>query len=147
MQVADQLGQLVISRNQAGRELVRVAGGVAQALNTRNVAHILQQRRKVRHLAAGAGAHHRRAVGVDVLTQERDFFHTLVGQTGDFDQHVFKRAADFFAARVGHHAVAAVFRAAFHDAHKGRGAFHLGRGQVVKFLDFRKADVHLRAAL
>jgi hypothetical protein len=63
---------------------------------------------------------HLAAVGVDVLAQQGDFLHALVGQAGHFGQHVVKRAADFFAAGVGHHAVAAVFAAAFHDGHKGR---------------------------
>ena len=149
MQVADQLGQLVISGNQRRRELVGVAGGVAQALNARNLGHVFQQGGKVGHLGAQGrlSADHARAVGVDVLPQQGDFFHALIGQSGHFNQHVFKRAADLFASGVGHHAVAAIFRTAFHDADKGGGAVHARGRQVVKLFDFRKADIDLRAIL
>src|SRR5690606_18534686 len=43
-------------------------------------------------------------------------------------------------------AKAAVFAAAFHDGYEGGGAVDAGRGKGVELLDFRKADVDLRAA-
>jgi hypothetical protein len=77
---------------------------------------------------------------------KRDFLDALVGEAGDFDQHVLKGPRDLFAAGVGHHAVAAVFGAAFHDAHEGAGALDARRRQVVEFFDLGKADVDLRLA-
>ena len=143
VKVVDQLGYALISRNECGGKFIGVAGGVTDALYARNIGHIVQQRGKVRHLGAAA---HRGSVGVDVLAQQVHFQHALLGQASHLYQHVFKRAAHLFAAGVGHHAVAAVFRAALHDAHKRGGPLHLGRRQVVKLFNFRKADVHLRAA-
>ena len=142
--MAHQLGDAGIGLDQARRELVGVAGGVAQALDARDVGNVFQQQREVGDLGAVA---HLAAVGVDVLAQQRDFLDALVGQTGDLDQHVVKRPADLFAARVRHDAVAAVLGAAFHDADEGRGALDLGRWQVVELFDFGKADVNLRAPL
>ena len=79
------------------------------------------------------------------MPQQGDFLHALVGQPGHFHQHVLERAAHLFAAGVGHHAVAAVLGAAFHDAHKGAGAFNTRGRQVVELFDLGKADVDLRA--
>ena len=143
VQVADQLGNLGVGLDQARRELVGVAGGKAQALDAGNLGHVFQQQGKVGHLGAIA---HGATVGVHVLAQQGDFFHALVGQAGNFHQHIIERAAHFLAARVGHHAVATVFGAAFHDGDKGAGPFHPRRGQVVEFFDLGKADVHLRLA-
>jgi cell division septum initiation protein DivIVA len=89
---------------------------------------------------------HRAAVGVDVLAEQRHFAHALVGEAGHFGQHVVERARHFLAARVGHHAVAAVLRAAFHDRHERARAFHARGRQVVELLDLGERDVDLRAA-
>ena len=64
----------------------------------------------------------RAAVGIDVLPEQRHFLHALVGQAGDLGQHVVERARHFLAARVRHHAIAAVLGAAFHDARRRRVA-------------------------
>ena len=149
VKVADQLRNFVIRGNQRRCELVGVAGGVADTLNARNVGHILQQGGKVGQISRDARCtrDHSRAVGVDVLAQQRHFFHALVRQTSHFHQHVFKWAANLFAAGVRHHAVAAVFGASFHDADEGCGSLYPSRGQMVKFLYFGKADVYLGAIL
>ncbi|MPM32516.1 hypothetical protein SDC9_79079 [bioreactor metagenome] len=135
-----QLGQLGIGFDQARRELVRVAGGVANAFDAGNVRDVFQQQCKVGDLA---GVAHLAQVSIDVLAEQVDFLHALVGQTCHFHQHVFKRSAHFFAARIGHDAVAAVFGAAFHDRHKGGGAFHARGWQVVELFDFGERDVYL----
>jgi hypothetical protein len=75
------LGTLGIHVDQPGRELVGVAGGVADALDAGDVGHVLDQQRKVGNLG---GAAHDAAVGVHVLAQQRDLAHALVGQAGDF---------------------------------------------------------------
>ena len=140
VQVAGQLGQLGVGLDQPGREFVGVAGGVANAFDAGNVRHIFQQQRKVGNLGC---APHLAQVGVHVLAQQGDFLHALVGQARHFDQHIVKRAAHFFATGVGHHAVAAVFAAAFHDGHKGRSALHACGRQVVELFNLWEADVHL----
>ena len=141
MQVADQLGQALVGGNQRRRELIGVAGGVADALDAGDVGHVLQQGGKVSGLGC---ASHAGAISVDVLPQQRDLLHPLVGQPGHLDQNIFKRARHFFAPGIRHHAVTAVLGAALHDADKSGGAFYAGRRQVVEFFDLRKTDVHLR---
>ena len=144
MQMAHQLRHLAVHLDQARRELVGVAGGVADALDAGDLGHVFDQQGEVGDLGRVA---HRPPVGVHVLAQQGDFLHALVGQASHFGQHVVERAAELLAARVGHHAVAAVFGAAFHDRDEGAGAFHPRRRQVVELLDLRKADVHLRGFL
>ena len=141
VQMAHQLRHLGVHINQTLCEFVGVACGVTDALDTGNFGHVLDHQRKVGNLSCAA---HRTSVRVDVLAQERDFFHALCGQAGHFHQHVVKWAAHLFAAGVRHHAVAAILATAFHDAHVGAAAFDASGGQVVKLFNLRKADIHLR---
>ena len=96
--------------------------------------------------SAIAPVRHRAAIGVDVLAEQRDFADALVGEIGDFGQHVVERPRNFLAARVRNDAERAILAAAFHDRHEGRGAVDARRRKVVEFLDLRKADVDLRLA-
>src|SRR6187402_832406 len=102
----------------------------------------MDQHREVGDVAVVHGA----AVGVDVLAEQVDLAHALLGELGHLDDDVVERTADFLAARVRHHAVGAILRAAFHDRDEGGGAFGAGLGQAVELLDLREADVHLRLA-
>ena len=140
--MAHQLRHFGVHINQTLCEFVGVAGGVADALDARNLGHVLNEQCKVGNLSRAA---HGATISVDVLAQERDFFHALSGQARHFDQHIVKRTAHLFATGVGHHAVAAIFAAAFHDAHVGTAAFDASGGKMVKLFNFWKADVHLRA--
>ncbi len=88
---------------------------------------------------------HPSAIRVDVLPEQRDFRHALVGQVGNFGQHVVERAGDFLAARVRDHAERAVLAAAFHDRHVRGRAVDRRRRQMVELLDVGKRDVDLRA--
>ncbi len=88
VQVVDQLGHAGIHVYQRRRELVRMAGGVTNALDARNLGHVFDQRRQIGRLAA---ASHRGPIGIDILPQQRDLAHALVGQAGDLDQHVVER--------------------------------------------------------
>ena len=88
----------------------------------------------------------RAAIRVHVLAEQRDFAHALVGETGDFGEHVVERTRHFLAARVRHDAIAAVLAAAFHDRHERARAVDARRRQVIELFDFRERDVDLRAA-
>ena len=119
--MAYQLGYFGVDVNQALGEFVGMAGGVADARNPWNVSYQFNQQGKVGNV--GGVAHHA-AVGVDVLSKQRDFFHTLRCQVGYLFHHIVQGTAEFFATGVRHYAIAAVFAATFHDAHKGAGAFY-----------------------
>ena len=62
------------------------------------------------------------AIGIDVLSQQIDFAHPLLRQTGDLGDDVIERAADFFATGIGHDAERAVLAAALHDRNEGLDA-------------------------
>ena len=141
MQVVHQLGHFGVNINQALGEFVGVAGGVSDARNPRNICHQFNQQGEVCDIS---GMAHHATVGVHVLSKQSDFFHTLCGQASDFFHHIVQGTAEFFATGVRHHAIAAVFAATFHDAHKSAGAFDARWGQVVEFFNFRKTDVNLR---
>ena len=151
VQVADQFGHFGIDINKPLGEFAWVAGGIADALNARDFGHIFKQGGKVDGfifcVCIRFACAHCAAVGIDVLTQQIDFFHALVGKAGNFNQHIFKRAAEFFATGVGHNAVAAILAAPFHDGYKGRRAIDLRRWQVVEFFNFRETDIDLWALL
>ena len=117
-----------------------MAGGVADALNTWDVCHQFNQQGKVGNVCSVS---HHATVSVHVLPQQRDFFHALCCQVGDFFHHIVQGTAEFFATGVRYYAIAAVFAATFHDAHERAGAFDTGWGQMVEFFDFRKTDVDL----
>ena len=141
MHVVGEFGQPPVGFNQTVGKFRRVARGVADAFNSVDFAHIFQKQRKVHNRAVGAAP----AVRVHILPEKRDFLHALCGKKRAFHKHVHQRTADFFAARIRHHAVRAVLAAAFHDGNKGRGPVALGRRQTIKLFNFRKRDVHLRA--
>ncbi len=141
VQVVDQLGHARIGVDQALAELLRVAGGEADALDAGELGDGLQQQREVGDLRRVA---HPAAVGVHVLAQQRDLLQALVGESGHLGEHVVERARHLLAARVRHHAVGAVLGAAFHHRDEGARALDAGRRQVVELLDLGEADVHLR---
>ena len=97
VQVVHQLRQARVGVDQALRELVRVAGGVADALDAGDLGDVLEQQREVGDLGRVA---HAPAVGIDVLPQQRDLAHALVGQAGHLGQHVVERPADTSSPRV-----------------------------------------------
>ena len=140
VQVAGQLGQPGIGIDQPGRELVGVTCSEADALDAGNVGHVLQQQGKVSDLRRAA---HLAQISVHVLAQQGDFLDALVGQTRHFDQHIIQGAAHLLAAGVGHHTVAAILAASFHDGDEGAGALNPGWWKVVELLDLGEADIHL----
>ena len=121
-----------------------MAGRVADALDPGDLGDDLEQGREVGDLGRPA---HRAAVGIDVLAEQGDLAHALVGQAGDLGEHVVERPRHLFAAGVGNDAVGAVLGAAFHDRDEGGRALDPRRRQVVELLDLGKADVDLRPLL
>mmetsp|Transcript_53758 Transcript_53758/g.126759 ORF Transcript_53758/g.126759 Transcript_53758/m.126759 type:complete len:260 (+) Transcript_53758:1313-2092(+) len=89
VQVVHELRDLAVGLDEARAELVGVAGREAQALDARNFGGIFQQQGQVGELC---GTAHLAAVGIDVLAEQVDLHHTLVGQAGDLGQHIFERA-------------------------------------------------------
>ena len=142
VQVVGQLRHAGIGLDQRIGELQRVRGGEADAADAFDAGDGVDQYRKIGFATVEGGA----AVGVDVLAEQVHLAHALGGELGHFHQDVVEGAADFLAAGIGHHAVRAVLRAAFHDGDERSGPFGAGLGQAVEFLDLGEADVHLRLA-
>jgi hypothetical protein len=112
-------------------------GRETNALNAGNFGDEIDQRGEIGVTAAL----HRAAVGVYVLTEQRDLAHSLRGETLEFLEHLLERPTDLLAARVRHDAEAAVLAAAFHHRYE-RGCSTGPRfGQSVELLDLRKAHV------
>src|SRR5258706_6785854 len=116
-------------------------GGVADALDAVDFGYERQQLGEIGRACADAVA-----PGVHVLAEQRYLLHTLTHQHRNLGHDIGKGARHFLAARVRHHAEAAVLAAAFHDRDVGARALDARRGQVVELLDQRKADVDLRLA-
>ncbi len=143
VQVADQFRHVFVGVDQVLVELHRVGGGVTNAVNTVNGGDIGDQGGHVDNVTFMAQA----PVGVDVLAQQVDLAHALVGQVYGFGQDIVQRTADFLATRVRYDTKRAVLAAAFLDSEKGLGFGDFGLRQAVEFLDFGKADIHNGAAL
>lgn len=129
VQEAHQLRRIAIDIDDIVGKFDRVAGGEANAVDAVDSGDRAQQIGK----AAGSAVVVLAAPGVHVLAQQVDFTHTLRRQLGDFKQDIVARAADFFSAGVGHHAVGAVFIAAFHNRDKGGRAFGARFWQAIEF--------------
>src|SRR3990167_3580767 len=139
MQVFHQLGDLGMGLDQRVGEFQRMAGGVADAVDTVDDGYGVEQLGEVGDLPILGRA----TVAVDVLPEQGDFTHAVFGQVDDLAEYIGHGSADFFAAGVGHHAEGAVLAAAFHHRHVGAGAIDARLGQTVEFLDLGEADVDL----
>ena len=135
-----QLGQPAVRFDQPGCHFLWMRGGVADALNARDVVDIFQQHGKVGDLARVT---HGSKVGIDVLSEQCDFFDPLVGEVSDLGQDILKGSRNLLTSCVGHHAKAAILAAAFHDGDKSSRSLHAWGRHVVELFDFRKADVDL----
>ncbi len=147
MQVRDELVDAGVGIDERSRHFLRVRRREADALDAGNLGDVLDQRREIRDLVTHLRCRaHRAAIRVDVLPQQRDLDDPLIGEIGDFGQHVVERPRDLLAARVRHHAERAVLAAAFHDRHEGGCAVDRRRRELVELLDGGEGDVDLRAA-
>jgi hypothetical protein len=84
-----------VSCDQWGRELVEVAGGMADALDAGEIDHVFEHGGEVGHLGRHARgvANHFDAVGVHVLPKDRHLFHSLIGATCLMDKSHASMAA------------------------------------------------------
>src|SRR5260221_3323849 len=139
--VRRELRQRGVRIDQALGEVARMRGGVADALDAVDFGYERQQLGEIGRACADAVA-----PGVHVLAEQRYLLHTLTHQHRNLGHDIGKGARHFLAARVRHHAEAAVLAAAFHDRDVGAGALDARRGQVGELLDQPKADVDLRLA-
>jgi hypothetical protein len=142
VQVRDQLGDAAIDVDQALRHFARVGGGVADAFDAGHVGQGLDQKGEV----GGIPVVRRALVGIDVLAEQGDLAHAALRQRRNLGDHVGEGTRYLLAARIGHDAETAVFRAAFHDRDEGGGSGHAGRRQRVELFDLGKGDVDLRAS-
>ena len=141
MQETHQLRRIAINFNDIIGELDRMAGGEADTVNAVDRRNQAQQvsKRSCRAIIVLT------APGVHVLPQQVHFTHALRRKLSDFKQDVIRRAADFFTAGVGHHAVGTIFITAFHDGHKRAWTFSTRFRQAVKLFDLRETDINYRA--
>ncbi len=110
MQIGHQFRQIAVRLNEVVAHVVRVRGRVAQAVYAVDFGqgvHQLCQRR------LGACIH--AVIGVDVLTQKRDFAYALGGQGARLVEYRSHGAGPLGAARIGHDAEGAKLVAAFLD--------------------------------
>ena len=84
MQVRHQLRQIAVALDNRIGKFARMAGGKTHPFDTRNFVHDAQQAGKVADFTVVGKA----AVGVHILTQQIDFFHTLLCQISNFGEHI-----------------------------------------------------------
>ncbi len=115
MQIGHNGSQIAVSIDQILTHVVRVRGGVAQAVDTLNTSQSVHQFRQGRFRASSIEA----VVSIDVLTQQGQFAHAFGGQGLRFIEDRLDRARPFGAAGIGHHAEGAELVATFLHGEKG----------------------------
>ena len=145
MQIGHQLRHVAVGGDQVVGHVVGVAGGVADAVQPRQVAKRADQVAEprlgpVQPLAVPA---------VDVLAQEGDLPHAAGDEIARLGEDARGRTAGLGPARVGNDAEGAELVATLLHGQEGRrraagGAVHRARGQVVELVLGRKVGVHRR---
>ena len=132
------LGSSRVRGDQVVGHVARMAGGVAQALDAADARQPADQLRQRPRAAVGAEA----VIGIDVLAQQRDLAHAVIGKAARLGLHVGDGSREFRAARVGHHAEGAELVAAL--LHGQEGGDRLGGralGQVAELVLLGKAGL------
>ena len=104
--------------NQIVIHVARMAGGVAQATNTRHPRKAPQQCAERRGRAGLVLA----VIGIHVLPDQRHFAHARPGEPLDLGRDLLHRPRHFDAARIGHDAEGAELVAAFLHGDEGGNA-------------------------
>ena len=143
VQEAHQLRRVAIHFDDIVGEFDRMAGGKANTIDPVDGGNQTQQIGK----RSGGAVVVLTTPGIHILTEQVDFTHALSRKLGDLKQNIVGRTAYLFTTGVRHHAVGAIFIAAFHDGDKRGRPFGARFWQTVKLLDFREADIYNRAAV
>ncbi len=98
VQMAHELRNFCVGVDQPLREFLRMRCCVADPFDAGNVGDVFDQRREVGELVRAVAV--AATIGVDVLPEQRDLAHTLVGEAGDFREHVGQRSRYLVAACV-----------------------------------------------
>ena len=107
--------QIAVRLDQRIVDIAGMAGRIAQADDAGNIGEAMQQGAErpdppVRSFAV---------IGVDVLPDQRDFAHAIVGEPQHVVDDPGHRPRHLGAARIGHHAEGAEFVAAFLHGDEG----------------------------
>ena len=137
MQMGHQMLKLAVGRDQLVGQILGMARHEADARNLQPVEAIEQ----IGELRAAA------AIGVDVLSQQRDLLHARVPQAQRLLEHGLRLAGALPAADIGHDAVGAEVVAAVHDVHEGAEAALARLGQTLDDLAVGLNHLHHRRAV
>ena len=110
MQVLADPGKIPHSDDEFVREILRMRGREAYALDALDAVYHLQEPGEVDAAVF---------IGVDVLSQQRDLPDAQSGQVVDLGQYFLVVFAPLPAPDVGDYAIGAEVVAATHDAHEG----------------------------
>ena len=124
MQLRHQRRQIAMRRDQVVAHVERMAGRIAQPLDAADLREPFEQPRQRPRPPVRSGA----MIGIDVLSDQRDFAHAGVRQPLDFGADLVDRAGGFRAARIGHDAERAELVAAFLHGDEGGDAARAGGG-------------------
>ena len=113
-------------RDQAVIDVAGMAGGIAQPRDAGNFRQPLQQFPE----RPGAAVRSLAVIGVDVLADQRDLAHAIVGEPLHVVDDLCDRPRDFRAARVRHHAEGAELVAAFLHGDERGNAARADRGRL-----------------
>ena len=108
VQVGHQLGLIAMRRDQVLAHVAGMAGGVADALEAADEGEPGDELGQRPWPAVGAQP----VIGVDVLAEQRDLAHAMVGEAAGLGLHLGDGARELRAARVGHDAEGAELVAA-----------------------------------
>ena len=120
-------------------QLVVLAAGkasvaMANSLDAIDGCYVVNECRQICDLAIV----HRSTVRIDVLAQQVNFAHALLGERSNLGNNIVEWATDFLTTRVRNHAEAAVLAATFHDGYERRRTVRAWFGKSIELLDLRK---------
>src|SRR5215207_1175845 len=118
MQIGHELRICGMSRDQHVVHVARMAGCVSQPFNAREKRQMGKEPRKITEAAQRREA----AVGVDVLTQQRDLADAGASETAHFVLYIGDGAGEFRTARIGDDTKSAKFIAALLNRHESGDA-------------------------
>jgi hypothetical protein len=131
-----QRGEVAVRRDQRVLDVARMAGRIAQACDAVDFGEPVQQPSE----RPGASVRAFTVIGVDVLPDQRDLAHAVVGEPLHVVDDLCDRPRHFRAARIGHDAERAELVAAFLHRDEGRDA---ARADRIRFRLRQEAELVL----